>query len=144
MLHGWQEGGAAMGQINRKDRTTAGRAPVAEPARAVPLGSELDQLTSGGEAAPRDLMQATLDKGRALLRVYFHSRKVRAAADALAQALAESREASSWPGDRLPVGAEMSVQVEKLTRRLKLETEAHNRLEALFRSVDVGRSAAAA
>ena len=89
------------------------------------------------------LLQGALDKGRALMRVYFHSRKVRAAANALAQALAESREASSWPGDRLPVGAEMSVQVEKLTRRLKLETEAHNRLEALFKSVDLGRSAAA-
>ncbi|WP_461172796.1 hypothetical protein M1D93_17765 [Arthrobacter sp. Z1-9] len=132
-----------MGQINKKDRTTAGRAPVAEPARAVPAGSEPDPLKSGGEAAARDLLQAALDKGRALLRVYFHSRKVRAAANALAQALAESREASSWPGDRLPVGEEMSVQVEKLTRRLKLETEAHNRLEALFRSVDLGRSPAA-
>jgi hypothetical protein len=132
-----------MGLINKKDRTTAG-GPVAEPARAVPAGSELDSLTSGGEAVPGDLLQAAVDKGRALLRVYFHSRKVRAAANALAQALAESREASSWPGDRLPVGAEMSVQVEKLTRRLKLETEAHNRLEALFKSVDLGRSAAAA
>jgi hypothetical protein len=89
-----------------------------------------------------DLAAAALDKGRALLRVYFHSRKVRAAAKALAQALADSREASSWPGDRLPVGEELSAQVEKLTHRLKLETEAHNRLEALFRSVELGRSAA--
>jgi hypothetical protein len=93
--------------------------------------------------APRDLLRAALDKGRALLRVYFHSRKVRAAANALAQALAESRESSSWPGDRLPVGEEMSAQVEKLTRRLKLETEAQTRLAALFKSVDLGRSAAA-
>jgi hypothetical protein len=91
----------------------------------------------------RELVRTALDKGRALLRVYFHSRKVRAAANALAQALAESREASSWPGDRLPVGEEMSAQVEKLTHRLKLETEAHHRLEALFRSVYLGRSAAA-
>lgn len=137
-----------MEHINKKNQTTAGGAAVAEPARAVPAGSvpagsELDPLKSGGESVPGDLLQAALDKGRALLRVYFHSRKVRAAANALAQALAESREASSWPGDRLPVGAEMSVQVEKLTRRLKLETEAHNRLEALFKSVDLGRSAAA-
>lgn len=132
-----------MEHINKENQTTAGGAAVAEPARAVPAGSELDPLKSGGEWVPGDLLQAALDKGRALLRVYFHSRKVRAAANALAQALAESREASSWPGDRLPVGAEMSVQVEKLTRRLKLETEAHNRLEALFKSVDLGRSAAA-
>ncbi|MGF9650502.1 hypothetical protein AAIH32_21290 [Pseudarthrobacter oxydans] len=131
-----------MGYINKKNQTTAGGA-VVEPAPAVPAGSEPKPLTSGGEPLPGDLLQAAVDKGRALLRVYFHSRKVRAAANALAQALAESREASSWPGDRLPVGAEMSVQVEKLTRRLKLETEAHNRLEALFKSVDLGRSAAA-
>lgn len=132
-----------MEHINKNNQTTAGGAAVAEPARSVPADSEPDPLKSGGEAVSGDLLQAALDKGRALLRVYFHSRKVRAAANALAQALAESREASSWPGDRLPVGAEMSVQVEKLTRRLKLETEAHNRLEALFKSVDLGRSAAA-
>lgn len=81
-----------------------------------------------------------LDKGRALLRVYFHRRKVRAAATALAAALAESREVWSWPGDRLPVGDEMSQQVERLTRRLKLETEAHVRLEALFKTAGGGRS----
>ncbi|WP_240684985.1 hypothetical protein [Arthrobacter nitrophenolicus] len=118
------------------------RAPVpAGPAVAVPA------VAAPGPAAdvevPPGLVRTGLDKARALLRVYVHSRKVRAAAKALAAALAESREVSSWPGDRLPVGAAMSDQVEKLTRRLKLETEAHNRLEALFRSVDLGRSAAA-
>ncbi|MEV7573239.1 hypothetical protein AB0P28_09085 [Pseudarthrobacter sp. NPDC089323] len=118
------------------------RAPApAGPAVAVPA------VTEPGPAAdvevPPGLVRTGLDKARALLRVYVHSRKVRAAAKALAAALAESREVSSWPGDRLPVGAAMSDQVEKLTRRLKLETEAHNRLEALFRSVDLGRSAAA-
>lgn len=83
---------------------------------------------------------AALAKGKALLRVLFHRRKVRAAAVALGQALAESREISSWPGDRLPVGAAMSEQVEMLTRRLKLETEAHNRLEALFHAAAGRRS----
>jgi hypothetical protein len=96
-----------------------------------------DQAVSAAACAALD---AALDKGRALLRVYFHRRKVRAAASALAEALAESRELWSWPGDRLPVGAEMSQQVEKLTRRLKLETEAHHRLEALFRTADWSRS----
>jgi hypothetical protein len=117
-----------MGHFNIKDRTTADAAACGEPVTAV---------------LPHELARTALDKGRALMRVYFHSRKVRAAANALAQALSESREASSWPGDRLPVGEEMSVQVEKLTHRLKLEIEAHYRLEALFRSVDLGRSAAA-
>ena len=51
-----------------------------------------------------------------------------------------SREVWSWPGDRLPVGDEMSQQVERLTRRLKLETEAHVRLEALFKTAGGGRS----
>lgn len=88
----------------------------------------------------RDVLAAGAGKAKALLRVYLHSRKVRAAAHALAEALAESRDVWNWPGDRLPVGAEMSQQVEKLTRRLKLETEAHYRLEALFRTAAGGRS----
>ena len=138
-----------MGHVNIKERTTADAAACAAPAcaepaaRAEPAGARPAVAGRETEAVPRDLLGTALDKGRALLRVYFHSRKVRAAADALAQALAASREASSWPGDRLPVGEEMSVQVEKLTHRLKLETEAHYRFEALFRSVDLGRSAAA-
>ncbi len=114
------------------------RAPA--PAGAAAAASE---PAADPNQVPPGLVQAGMDKARALLRVYVHSRKVRAAAKALAAALAESREVSSWPGDRLPVGAAMSDQVEKLTHRLKLETEAHNRLEALFRSVDLGRSAAA-
>jgi hypothetical protein len=107
-------------------------------------GSEKVQLMGQNEIKDQTVAQAAacaaLDKGRALLRVYFHRRKVRAAATALAEALAESREVWSWPGDRLPVGAEMSQQVERLTRRLKLETEAHVRLEALFRTAGGGRS----
>jgi hypothetical protein len=83
------------------------------------------------------------DKAKALLRLYFHSRKVRAAARELENALAESREVSSWPGDRLPVGEEMSRHVEKLTRRLKLETEAHHRLGILFKTAGGGHSVAA-
>jgi hypothetical protein len=81
-----------------------------------------------------------VEKARALLRLYFHSRKVRAAVRELEHALAESREVSSWPGDRLQVGADISRHVEKLTHRLKLETEAHNRLEILFRTAGGGRS----
>ncbi|GAB5077471.1 hypothetical protein [Arthrobacter sp. AD-310] len=108
---------------------------AAEPAKTPPAGPE--------PVLPREVLSAGAAKARALLRLYLHSRKVRAAAKALSAALAESREVSSWPGDRLPVGAAMSDRVERLTRRLKLETEAHNRLEALFKSVDLGRSAAA-
>ncbi|MGX1159320.1 hypothetical protein FBY31_2310 [Arthrobacter sp. SLBN-100] len=140
-----------MGQINISNQTTAAAAVCAEPAGVKQACADPAACVKKGcarhaaarSAGPHDLLRASLNKGRALLRVYFHSRKVRAAANALAQALAESRESSSWPGDRLPVGEEMSAQVEKLTRRLKLETEAHNRFEALFRSVDLGRSAAA-
>lgn len=80
------------------------------------------------------LFRAAVARGRALLRVYVHARKVRAAGRALADALAESREVSSWPGDRLPVGAEISEQVEQLTRRLTLELQTHGRLEQLLRT----------
>ena len=103
----------------------------------------MGQIDMKDRKAAAAALTKALDKGRALLRVYFHSRKVRAAAKALAQALSDSREASSWPGDRLPVGKEMSEQVEKLTRRLNLETEAQTRLEALFRTADGSRSVAA-
>ncbi len=45
--------------------------------------------------------------------------------------LGESWEASSWPGDRLAVGIELSDKVELLTRLLNRETELHGRLVAL-------------
>lgn len=89
-------------------------------------------------ARTRVLYQAGAEKGRALVRLYFHSLKVRAAAKALAEALADSKESSSWPGDRLPVGAELSDRVEKLTHRLNLETRAHGRLAGLFRAAGSG------
>lgn len=133
-----------MGKMKITYRAPAPAGPaVAVPAVAAPGPAADVEVPAADVEVPPGLVRTGLDKARALLRVYVHSRKVRAAAKALAAALAESREVSSWPGDRLPVGAAMSDQVEKLTRRLKLETEAHNRLEALFRSVDLGRSAAA-
>ena len=88
----------------------------------------------------REVLEAGTAKVKALLRLYVHSRKVRAAARELAEALAESRDVWNWPGDRLPVGDEMSEHVEKLTRRLKVETDAHSRLAALFRTAGWGRS----
>lgn len=113
---------------------TAGPAawPGQKPGRHAGIG------TPAAAAGQGRLLQAMVGRGRALLRVYLHARKVRLAAAALASALAESREASSWPGDRLPVGAEMSAQVERLTRRLKLETEAHSRLEVCFGNLSGG------
>ena len=93
---------------------------------------------AGQQSRARELFRAGMDKSRALLRLYFHSLKVRAAAKALADALADSKESSSWPGDRLPVGAELSERVEKLTHRLYLETKAHGRLAALFRAAGSG------
>ncbi|WP_255771247.1 hypothetical protein [Pseudarthrobacter sulfonivorans] len=62
-----------------------------------------------------------------------HSWRLRSLSRALARALGESWEASSWPGDRLAVGAELSEKVEKLTRRLNRETEIHGRLAALLK-----------
>lgn len=116
--------------------TTVTAGPAARPGQKP--GRHASAGTPDSAAAQDGLLQAMVGRGRALLRVYIHARKVRLAAAALANALAESREASSWPGDRLPVGAEMSAEVERLTRRLKLETEAHNRLEVCFWNVSGG------
>ncbi len=60
-----------------------------------------------------------------------HSWKLRSLSRRLAEALGESWEASSWPGDRLEVGVELSEKVEQLTRLLNRETEIHGRLAAL-------------
>jgi hypothetical protein len=123
------------------ESVAAGTHPVAVKSDSVQIASAV--AAPAEQLQPREILEAGTAKAKALLRLYLHSRKVRAAAKALSAALAESREVSSWPGDRLPVGAAMSDRVERLTRRLKLETEAHNRLEALFKSVELGRSAAA-
>lgn len=138
MLDGLRKAGAVMGHLKITYRAPAPAGSAAEPGTTEPALAEAADLLQ-----PRGVVETGTAKAKALLRLYLHSRKVRAAAKALSAALAESREVSSWPGDRLPVGAAMSDRVERLTRRLKLETEAHNRLEALFKSVDMGRSAAA-
>jgi hypothetical protein len=70
---------------------------------------------------------------RSTLHYLNHSWKVRSLNRSLARALGESWEASSWPGDRLAVGVEMSEKVEKLTRLLNRETEVHGRLVALLK-----------
>ena len=62
-----------------------------------------------------------------------HSWRLRSLSRSLAQALGESWEASSWPGDRLAVGVELSEKVEKLTLRLNRETEIHGRLAGLLK-----------
>jgi len=62
-----------------------------------------------------------------------HSWKLRYLSRSLAEALGESWEASSWPGDRLAVGVELSEKVERLTRLLNRETELHGRLVALLK-----------
>lgn len=54
-----------------------------------------------------------------------HSWKVYSLSRALAKALEDSREASSWPGDRLQVGTRMSRRVELITQRLQRETDAY-------------------
>ncbi len=70
---------------------------------------------------------------RSAVHYLIHSWKLRSLSRSLAAALGESWEASSWPGDRLAVGVEMSEKVEKLTRRLHRETEVHGRLVALLK-----------
>lgn len=53
--------------------------------------------------------------------------RIRALSKALGKALEDSRRASSWPGERLPVSFDIAEQVELSTQRLQLEIEAHGR-----------------
>lgn len=62
-----------------------------------------------------------------------HSWRIRLLSRALAKALGDSREASSWPGDRLAVGIEFSEKVERLTRLVNRENEVHGRVVALLK-----------
>ena len=81
-----------------------------------------------GEALARAAVglvrEAPVYKRRAIHYVK-HAWKVYYLSRALAKALEDSREASSWPGDRLQVGTLMSRRVELITRRLQRETDAY-------------------
>lgn len=70
---------------------------------------------------------------RSAVHYLSHSWKLRSLSRSLAQALGESWQSSSWPGDRLAVGVELSEKVENLTRLLNRETEVHGRLVALLK-----------
>ncbi|WP_309108318.1 hypothetical protein [Arthrobacter sp.] len=72
----------------------------------------------------RKLLRQTLEHHLRVKGRLKHSLKIRTLSKALAQALADSHQASSWPGDRLPVGLEMSQEVELITQRIQRETEA--------------------
>lgn len=72
----------------------------------------------------RELLRQSPEFKRRAAHCLTHSWKVRAASKALAEALADSREASTWPGQRLPVSFQVSQQVELLTQRIQVETEA--------------------
>lgn len=74
--------------------------------------------------ATRKLLTQTLEHHRRVKGYLKHSWKIRTLSKALAQALADSHEASTWPGDRLPVGLQMSQEVELITQRIQRETEA--------------------
>lgn len=91
----------------------------------------LDRLRSWVPASLRLMRQRYFS--RSTLHYLNHSWKLRSLSRRLAQALGESWEASSWPGDRLAVGVEMSERVETLTRLLNRETEVHGRLVALLK-----------
>jgi hypothetical protein len=75
-------------------------------------------------SAIRKLLGRTIEHHRRVKGHLKHSWKIRTLSKALAQALADSHEASSWPGDRLPVGLQMSQEVELITQRIQRETEA--------------------
>ncbi len=75
-------------------------------------------------AAVRLVRQSPEYKRRAL-HYLKHSWKVYSLSRALAKALEDSRESSSWPGDRLQVGSYMSERVEKVTRLIQREAKTY-------------------
>jgi hypothetical protein len=75
-------------------------------------------------SAIHKLLGQTLEHQRRIKGHLQHSWKIRTLSKALAQALADSHEAATWPGDRLPVGIEMSQEVELITQRIQREMEA--------------------
>jgi hypothetical protein len=86
----------------------------------IQTGRKLRAAVSGG----RELLRQSPELKRRAVHCLRHSWKVRSLSKALANALADSREASTWPGQRLPVSFQISQQVELLTQRIQVETEA--------------------
>lgn len=81
-----------------------------------------------GEALARAAVQVLRrnpEYKRRALQYVKHSWKVYSLSRALARALEDSREASSWPGDRLQVGSYMSERVEKVTRLIQREAKTY-------------------
>ncbi|WP_157372084.1 hypothetical protein [Arthrobacter sp. Soil736] len=75
-------------------------------------------------SSSRELLMQSPEFKRRAVHCMRHSWKIHALSKALAQALADSREASTWPGQRLAVSFQISEQVELLTQRIQVETEA--------------------
>jgi hypothetical protein len=75
-----------------------------------------------------ELMRQTPEYKRRALLYWKHCWKVRTLSRALAKALDECVQASTWPGERLQVSLHMSEQVELITRRLQLESKAYARI----------------
>lgn len=76
----------------------------------------------------RELVKQTPEYKRRALLYWKHLWKMRSLSKALAEALDECVQASTWPGERLQVSLHMSAQVELLTRRLQRETKAYARI----------------
>ncbi|CAN7553340.1 hypothetical protein JOE31_000751 [Arthrobacter sp. PvP023] len=92
----------------------------------------MERIQSGekllGEALARaavGLVREAPGYKRRALHYLKHSWKVYSLSRALAKALEDSREASSWPGDRLQVGSYMSERVEKVTRLIQREAKTY-------------------
>ncbi|MEN8584344.1 hypothetical protein ABFP37_16740 [Burkholderia sp. RS01] len=88
--------------------------------RRIQAGRTLLAVVSGS----RELLVQGPELKRRAVHCVRHSWKVHALSKALTAALADSREASAWPGQRLPVSLQISEQVEVLTQRIQAETEA--------------------
>jgi hypothetical protein len=75
-------------------------------------------------SSSRELLMQSPELKRLAVHCMRHSWKLHALSKALTAALADSREASTWPGQRLVVSFQISEQVELLTQRIQVETDA--------------------
>lgn len=103
-----------MTTAERDDRYPSTDAPAPATGRRLPAAASSTRKPGG----------ARKRKSR-VLDFMLHVRRVHVLSKALAKALEDSRLASSWPGERLPVSFHIAEQVEQATRRLQLELEAH-------------------
>jgi hypothetical protein len=98
--------------------------PGSNSGSAVTVAAMRSPKYSTSTESPTPTAAGSPEYKRRAVQYLKHSWKAHALSRALASSLEDSRESSSWPGDRLQVGTLKSRRVELITQRLQRETEA--------------------